>query len=82
MRSFTSLAALALASTVLASDVHDLKADTFKDFVNTNSLALIEFFAPWYVEKSRKMVIWHSGLRNFFSNLHNTLLTTFKVRAL
>jgi len=47
MRTFKSLAALALAGSVLGSDVHDLKTDTFKDFVSSNSLALIEFFAPW-----------------------------------
>jgi len=47
MRTFQTLAALALASSALASDVHDLKTDTFKDFVSDNSLALIEFFAPW-----------------------------------
>ena len=42
------LAALALASGAFASDVHDLKTDTFNDFVSSNDLALIEFFAPWY----------------------------------
>jgi len=47
MRTFKSLAALALASSALASDVHDLKTDSFKDFVSSNSLALVEFFAPW-----------------------------------
>lgn len=47
MRSFKSLAALVLAGTALASDVHDLKTDTFSDFVTENPLALIEFFAPW-----------------------------------
>ncbi|KAK5098233.1 protein disulfide-isomerase precursor [Lithohypha guttulata] len=44
---FSYRAAAALLATALASDVHDLKTDTFKDFVSTNSLALIEFFAPW-----------------------------------
>ena len=48
MKSFSSLAVLALAGSAFASDVHDLKTDTFKDFVASNSLALIEFFAPWY----------------------------------
>ena len=47
MRSFKSLAALVLATTALASDVHDLKTDTFNEFVAENPLALIEFFAPW-----------------------------------
>lgn len=47
MRTFKSLAVLALASFASASDVHDLKADTFGDFVAEHSLALIEFFAPW-----------------------------------
>lgn len=36
--------AAALAS---ASDVHDLKSDTFKTFVKENDLVLAEFFAPW-----------------------------------
>lgn len=44
--SHKALAAV-LAATAAASDVHDLKTDTFKDFVSSNSLALIEFFAPW-----------------------------------
>jgi len=48
MRTFKSLAALVLAATtVSASDVHDLKTDTFKDFISDNSLVLAEFFAPW-----------------------------------
>lgn len=48
MRTFRSLAVLALASTVAAaSDVHDLKTDTFKDFIKGHSLVLAEFFAPW-----------------------------------
>jgi protein disulfide-isomerase A1 len=38
---------LALAGTSLASDVHDLKADTFKDLVGSSDLLLAEFFAPW-----------------------------------
>jgi protein disulfide-isomerase A1 len=49
MRNFRSLAlglvgAAALAS---ASDVHDLKADTFPSFIKENPLVLAEFFAPW-----------------------------------
>ena len=47
MRTFKTLATLALASSALASDVHDLKTDDFKSFVADHSLALIEFFAPW-----------------------------------
>ena len=49
MRTFASVAAasLALAGLVAASDVHDLKADTFKDFVSEHDLVLAEFFAPW-----------------------------------
>lgn len=48
MRYFQSLAAMALAVTaVSASDVHDLKTDTFKDFISSNQLVLAEFFAPW-----------------------------------
>ncbi|KAI1083015.1 protein disulfide isomerase [Whalleya microplaca] len=30
-----------------ASDVTQLKSDTFEDFVKTNDLVLAEFFAPW-----------------------------------
>jgi protein disulfide-isomerase A1 len=49
MRSFGNLAlglagAAALAA---ASDVHDLKADTFRPFVKENDLVLAEFYAPW-----------------------------------
>ena len=49
MRSFASLAALSLGLVGLssASDVHDLKVDTFKDFIAENDLVLAEFFAPW-----------------------------------
>ena len=49
MRTFASVAAasLALAGLAAASDVHDLKADTFKDFISSNDLVLAEFFAPW-----------------------------------
>lgn len=49
MRNFRNAAlglvgAAALAS---ASDVHDLKTDTFTDFVKDHDLVLAEFFAPW-----------------------------------
>lgn len=50
MRSFTSLAACGLLSwahLVTASEVHDLKTDTFKPFVADHDLVLAEFFAPW-----------------------------------
>jgi len=50
MRSFLSTAAFGLlAATALAesSDVHDLKADTFNDFIKDHELVLAEFFAPW-----------------------------------
>lgn len=42
----TGAAALASASDA-ASDVHDLKKDTFVDFVKGHDLVLAEFFAPW-----------------------------------
>ena len=42
-----ALIALAAATSVLGSDVHDLKTDTFKDFIKANDLVLAEFFAPW-----------------------------------
>ncbi|KAL8827196.1 MAG: hypothetical protein Q9170_007110 [Blastenia crenularia] len=38
------IGAVALAS---ASDVHDLKKDTFVDFIKNHDLVLAEFFAPW-----------------------------------
>ena len=49
MRSMTSVAAatFALVGLAAASDVYDLKTDTFKDFVAENDLVLAEFFAPW-----------------------------------
>ena len=49
MRLITSVAAatLALVGLAAASDVYDLKTDTFKDFVAENDLVLAEFFAPW-----------------------------------
>ena len=49
MRNFKNVAIglLAGASAVVASDVHDLGQDTFKDFVKSHDLVLAEFFAPW-----------------------------------
>jgi protein disulfide-isomerase A1 len=50
MRNFRTLAISALlgcASVATASDVHDLKTDTFKDFIKEHDLVLAEFFAPW-----------------------------------
>ncbi|RMZ89189.1 hypothetical protein DV736_g3584, partial [Chaetothyriales sp. CBS 134916] len=49
MRSSTAVAAasLVLAGLAAASDVHDLKTDTFKNFVAQHDLVLAEFFAPW-----------------------------------
>ncbi|KAI9758026.1 MAG: protein disulfide-isomerase precursor [Lichina confinis] len=49
MRSlFQSVVALFGAAAVTsASDVHDLKADTFDSFINSHALVLAEFFAPW-----------------------------------
>ncbi|KAJ9157295.1 Protein disulfide-isomerase [Pleurostoma richardsiae] len=41
---FGLLAAAAVAS---ASDVTQLKKDTFDDFIKTNDIVLAEFFAPW-----------------------------------
>lgn len=41
-----ALAAFAVASDA-ASDVVDLKTDTFDDFMKNNGLVLAEFFAPW-----------------------------------
>ena len=45
MRTF--LALLTAAALAYASDVHDLKKDTFNDFIKANDLVLAEFFAPW-----------------------------------
>ncbi|RMD41656.1 hypothetical protein DV735_g3501, partial [Chaetothyriales sp. CBS 134920] len=49
MRSSTAAAgfSLLLAGLAIASDVHDLKTDTFRDFVSEHDLVLAEFFAPW-----------------------------------
>ncbi|KAK6079178.1 protein disulfide isomerase [Seiridium cupressi] len=38
---------LAAATAVAASDVAQLKTDTFDDFIASNDLVLAEFFAPW-----------------------------------
>jgi hypothetical protein len=37
-----SYVSLALAALATASDVHDLKQDTFKDFIGSNDLVLAE----------------------------------------
>ncbi|KAF2760701.1 protein disulfide-isomerase [Pseudovirgaria hyperparasitica] len=48
MRGLSNVAfGLAAAAVAAASDVHDLKQDTFKTFVEENDLVLAEFFAPW-----------------------------------
>ena len=54
MRNFRNAAfgLIAAASLAAASDVHELKTDTFEPFVKENDLVLAEFFAPWYVLKS------------------------------
>jgi len=51
MKQFTGaalglVAALATLASA-ASDVHDLKKDTFASFVQEHDLVLAEFFAPW-----------------------------------
>ena len=43
---FLAAAAFAAASDN-PSDVHELKKDTFADFVKSHDLVLAEFFAPW-----------------------------------
>ncbi|KAI9756380.1 MAG: hypothetical protein M4579_003884 [Chaenotheca gracillima] len=49
MRCLRNLAvgALGAAAVASASDVHELKTDTFADFVSSHDLVLAEFFAPW-----------------------------------
>ena len=42
-----ALGLLGAAAVASASDVHDLKKDTFKDFIRSHDLVLAEFFAPW-----------------------------------
>ncbi|KAF1988362.1 protein disulfide isomerase [Aulographum hederae CBS 113979] len=42
-----ALGLFAAAAVATASDVHDLKKDTFDKFVKENDLVLAEFFAPW-----------------------------------
>lgn len=43
-----ALGLLAAATAVSASDVVQLKTDTFDDFIKSNDLVLAEFFAPWW----------------------------------
>lgn len=42
MRAFATLGLLGAAALVAASDVHDLKQDTFKGFVEENDIVLAE----------------------------------------
>ena len=42
-----ALGLLGAASIASASDVHDLKKDTFPTFIKEHDLVLAEFFAPW-----------------------------------
>jgi len=44
---YTNLGLLGLAALATASDVHELKGDTFEPFLKENDLVLAEFFAPW-----------------------------------
>ncbi|KAL8704005.1 MAG: hypothetical protein Q9201_002810 [Fulgogasparrea decipioides] len=41
------LGLIGAAAVASASDVHELKKDTFVDFVKSHDLVLAEFFAPW-----------------------------------
>lgn len=48
MRTFRfALGLVGAAAVASASDVHDLKKDTFTDFIKSHDLVLAEFFAPW-----------------------------------
>lgn len=53
MRNLRSIALGLIGAAALASasddvsDVHELKKDTFADFVKSHDLVLAEFFAPW-----------------------------------
>ena len=49
MRSFRNavLGFVTGAAVASASDVYDLKTDTFSDFIKGHDLVLAEFFAPW-----------------------------------
>jgi len=49
MRNFRNIALgiIGAAAVASASDVHDLKTDTFPEFIKDNDLVLAEFFAPW-----------------------------------
>ncbi|KAI9823578.1 MAG: protein disulfide-isomerase precursor [Thelocarpon impressellum] len=49
MRSFRNVAfgLIGAAAVASASDVHDLKKDTFEPFIKEHGLVLAEFFAPW-----------------------------------
>lgn len=49
MRSFRNVAfgLIGAAAVASASDVHELKKDTFDSFVKDHDLVLAEFFAPW-----------------------------------
>ncbi|KAJ9647265.1 protein disulfide-isomerase precursor [Coniosporium tulheliwenetii] len=47
MRTAAVFGLAALAAGAIASDVHDLKQDTFKSFIEEHNLVLAEFFAPW-----------------------------------
>ena len=43
----SALALFGAAAITSASDVHDLKKDTFEPFIKKHDLVLAEFFAPW-----------------------------------
>lgn len=46
MRNFAAFGLLGAAALAAASDVHDLKTDTFKTFVSENDLVLAECMSP------------------------------------
>src|ERR1700749_4908602 len=43
----TAFISLALAALAAASDVVDLKKDSFNEYIDSHDLVLAEFFAPW-----------------------------------
>lgn len=48
MRNFAAFGLLGAAALAAASDVHDLKKDTFKPFVEENDLVLAECKWRWW----------------------------------
>lgn len=76
MRNLLAVGLLAAAGVVAASDVHDLKTDTFKPFVEEHDLVLAECECrPQYSKHARVLTRVQSSPRGAVTARHSLLST-------